>query len=411
MNLIHLDNLKRKAVILIVALIVCLVGVPVSAANITVISVSSLVKPINPSQQFVISIIVQPGTPIAGAQFNLSFNPSLVSVNSVVEGNLLRQNGASTYFMPGKINNIAGTITGIANTITTPGEKVSTQGILATIYLTAGTSGGDCPINISNVIIGDVNGQTVPINIINGQFTIDQSPILNPIGNKIVNEAERLAFTISGTDPKGDTLTYSSSNLPQGATFNVFNHTFSWTPSYTQAGIYANIHFEVTNGRLTTSEDITITVMNVNQPPKLNSIGSKTVNEGMPLTFTISATDPDGNSLHYSASSLPTGAIFYNAEGTFYWIPTTGQAGTYVNVHFEVTDGNLISSENITITVTTVSRPWDANLDGVTNILDIILIGQHWNETGIAGWIREDVNGDGTVNVLDCIIVGQNWTV
>jgi hypothetical protein len=410
MNLIHLDKLKGKAVILIVVLIVCLLGIPVSAATTTVISVSSPVKPVNPGQQFVISIIVQPGTPIAGAQLNLSFNPSLASVTSVVEGNLLKQNGANTYFMPGKINNIAGTITGIANTITTPGEKVSTQGILATVYLTAGASGGDCPINISNVIIGDANGQSVPINTINGQFTIDQPPILSPIGNKIVNEAERLTFTVSGTDPKGGTLSYSSSNLPQGATFNVSNHVFSWTPSYTQARSYNNIHFEVTNGRMTASEDITITVININRPPKFNSIGSKTVNEGMPLTFTVSATDPDGDSIHYSASTLPTGATFNNSEGTFYWIPTTGQTGTYANVHFEVTDGNLIASENIVITVRTVSMPWDANLDGVTNILDIILIGQHWNETGAAGWIREDVNSDGTVNVLDCIIVGQNWT-
>ena len=44
------------------------------------------------------------------------------------------------------------------------------------------------------------------------------------------------------------------------------------------------------------------------------------------------------------------------------------------------------------------------------NVLDLILITQHFNETGTAGWIRQDVNGDGIINVLDCIIVGQHWT-
>jgi len=31
----------------------------------------------------------------------------------------------------------------------------------------------------------------------------------------------------------------------------------------------------------------------------------------------------------------------------------------------------------------------------------MIMVGQHWNETGENGWIREDINRDGTVNVLD----------
>jgi hypothetical protein len=40
----------------------------------------------------------------------------------------------------------------------------------------------------------------------------------------------------------------------------------------------------------------------------------------------------------------------------------------------------------------------------------MVIVGQHWGETGLTGWIREDANEDGTVNVLDMIIIGQNWT-
>ena len=50
------------------------------------------------------------------------------------------------------------------------------------------------------------------------------------------------------------------------------------------------------------------------------------------------------------------------------------------------------------------------NNDGSINVLDATQIGQHWDETGTAGWISEDVNEDGTINVLDLIIIGQNWT-
>jgi hypothetical protein len=39
----------------------------------------------------------------------------------------------------------------------------------------------------------------------------------------------------------------------------------------------------------------------------------------------------------------------------------------------------------------------------------MITIGQHWSQTGAAGWIRQDINEDGTVNVLDATLIGQNW--
>ena len=71
----------------------------VSAAGAVIVSVSAPTQAVSSGQQFTVNINVQPNNAIAGAQFNLSFNPSLVSVNSVTEGNLFKQSGASTYFM------------------------------------------------------------------------------------------------------------------------------------------------------------------------------------------------------------------------------------------------------------------------------------------------------------------------
>jgi hypothetical protein len=41
----------------------------------------------------------------------------------------------------------------------------------------------------------------------------------------------------------------------------------------------------------------------------------------------------------------------------------------------------------------------------------MVLIGQHWGEASLTGWIREDANEDGAINVLDMIIIGQNWGI
>jgi beta propeller repeat protein len=94
----------------------------------------------------------------------------------------------------------------------------------------------------------------------------NQAPILNPIGNKTVNEGELLEFTISATDTDGDNLTYSAINLPQGATFNTQTATFTWTPSFSQAGNFENIEFTVTDDGNPIEQDselITITVEDV----------------------------------------------------------------------------------------------------------------------------------------------------
>lgn len=88
-----------------------------------------------------------------------------------------------------------------------------------------------------------------------------------------------------------------------------------------------------------------------NNPPILYSIGDKTVNEGESLSFTIAASDPDGDLLTYSASNMPAGASFNAATQVFAWTPDSSQVGTYANVRFTVTDGALTASENITITV------------------------------------------------------------
>lgn len=94
------------------------------------------------------------------------------------------------------------------------------------------------------------------------------------------------------------------------------------------------------------------------QPPVLDPIGSKSVQAGQSLTFTVSATDPDPfNTLVFSATNLPAGAIFTPATRTFSWIPSASQAGTFPNVQFAVSNGTLSDSEAMAISVSPAPTP------------------------------------------------------
>jgi len=199
-----------------------------SADPATAVMVQPISKAVGIGEDFTVDIFVDPDTDIAGAQLRLSFDPSVVTANSVTEGNLLSQGGASTYFMTGTIDNVAGTITNVAGATAIPGASVSQSGTFATVSFTAGTAVGTSALDLSNVIVGNLQGQAVAI---------------------------------------------------------------------------------------------------------------------------------------------------------------------------IVSDGSV-----------TVCPDWDVNLDLSANVLDMILMGQHWGETGAGHWIREDVNRDGAINVLDMILIGQHWT-
>ena len=96
--------------------------------------------------------------------------------------------------------------------------------------------------------------------IFSDQTSVNYPPVFSPIGNKTVHVNQALHFTISATDPEGDTLIYAASNLPSGAIFNENTKTFSWTPTYSQIGMH-NISFQVNDGIVTDSQVVAITVI------------------------------------------------------------------------------------------------------------------------------------------------------
>ena len=184
-------------------------------------------------------------------------------------------------------------------------------------------------------------------------FYQPRPPVLESIGDREVDEGEILRFNVSAADANEDPLIYQAINLPETANFNPASGTFSWTPE--RPGIYPDIRFEVTDGALSDFEEITITVHKVNQPPVLEPIGDKEVNEDEVLRFSISATDLNDDTLTYSARNLPEGAHFDVTDGTFSWTPDT--PGTYTHIHFEVSDGTLANSEDITVIVLAKGNP------------------------------------------------------
>src|SRR5207244_2110315 len=114
--------------------------------------------------------------------------------------------------------------------------------------------------------------------------------------------------------------------------------------------------FRISDGRLTATISVNITVTHTNRPPSLQVLGEQRVAEEHTLTLTLVGTDPDGDPLTYAALNLPAGAIFDFETHTYRWTPAFGQAGEY-RVLFKVTDGELWDSKEGRIIVTKGKLP------------------------------------------------------
>lgn len=181
-----------------------------------------------------------------------------------------------------------------------------------------------------------------------------------------------------------------SDGLQQDATGAVVQHSYSAAGTYTAT-------LTVTDAIGNTDSDITlITVNAVNYAPVMNFIGAKSVEEESTLSFTVSASDADVDSLTYSATDLPSGASIDSSTGAFSWTPSDSQSGIY-SVTFEVTDGQAIDSEEVTITVngipaTAPSLVYDNRLRESSP--DTTLAGNYYIDIG---------NNDGVVSYRDVI--------
>jgi general secretion pathway protein D len=114
-----------------------------------VISVDPPAPVVAPGQTFSLAVDVAGVSDLYGYQFDLYFNPAILSALSVSEGPFL-SSGGSTFFLPGTIDNTGGTITDNGDILETAISGVSGSGTLLNFSFQA-LSVGDSSVQIENL--------------------------------------------------------------------------------------------------------------------------------------------------------------------------------------------------------------------------------------------------------------------
>jgi hypothetical protein len=95
---------------------------------------------------------------------------------------------------------------------------------------------------------------------------------------------------------------------------------------------------------------------NYNHPPVLAPISPQTVVAGQSVTFTASATDPEGQAITFSLVNAPSGAAIDPSSGAFTWTPTSAQTGTF-NFSVKATDAGSPPASATTPVQVVVTAP------------------------------------------------------
>ena len=109
---------------------------------------------------------------LAGWQFDIAFDPAVLEVVEVNEGDFLKEGGGTTFFQKGTIDNTAGKITKLSSARLSE-DRVSGTGTLLSVTFTAKT-GGETRLSLENFQLGSVTGEVINAGPHEVAFTIEE---------------------------------------------------------------------------------------------------------------------------------------------------------------------------------------------------------------------------------------------
>jgi VCBS repeat-containing protein len=191
-------------------------------------------------------------------------------------------------------------------------------------------------------------------------ITITEAPntaptVATPIPDQTATEDEPFSYQVPATaftDAESDPLTYTATALPGWLSFDGATRTFTGTPSDADVGtITVTVVATDTRGE-TATDAFTLTVADTNDAPTVSTpIPDQDATEDTPFSYQVPAstfTDPEGDTLAYTASGLPGWLTFNGATRTFTGTPDNADVAT-TSITVTATD---TSGESVALTFT-----------------------------------------------------------
>jgi hypothetical protein len=247
--------------------------------------------------------------------------------------------------------------------------------------------------------------QTITINI----QDINEAPIITSDNNFTIDENTVQVFDFIATDPEDENLTYTISGTDAND-FNMSGNSYQLkqTPDYENKSSYSII-LSVDDNTNEVNQSVTININDINEVPIITSADTYSVDENSIHSFTITATDPESDTLTYLITNLKDYESFdiNNSTGvfTFKSAPDFEQKDEY-NITVFVLDGELSSEQNITINIQ------NTNDAPTLNDIQNISLDEDFGTASI-NLAPEDLDGDNlrlSIDMNDTSIISTSYT-
>ncbi|WMW26195.1 cohesin domain-containing protein [Methanolobus sediminis] len=116
---------------------------------------------------------------VSGAEMQLTYDPSLIEVVSIAEGNFFKQKGAKIMFSKGTIDNELGTVTNIYSVIMGD-DMILDREAFATVTLQAKNNSGLANLEMKNVVITNSEGDKLPVTVTNAEIAVGDVELTTP---------------------------------------------------------------------------------------------------------------------------------------------------------------------------------------------------------------------------------------
>jgi len=210
------------------------------------------------------------------------------------------------------------------------------------------------------------------------------APVVSAVSNQSSVTGATVSLQLSGSDADGDALSWSATGLPQGLSIGANNGRVTGTPSTAGNNNVVVSAADPAGAVASVSFSWTVTNPTGNGAPTLAQPAAQSTTAGDTVNLALSATDPDGGALTYSATGLPAGLAINASSGAISGTPTTA---TLATVTATVTDNTGLSdSKSFNWTVTA-----NVALSGTATQVSTLAVGL---DLGAAKAIDGGTNGD-----------------
>ncbi len=177
---------------------------------------------------------------------------------------------------------------------------------------------------------------------------LNSRPVIQVLNDaNVFSEGETISIDFNAFDPDSDGLNVSIDF--NRFTLSADKNSFIWETGFEDAGYYSTI-LTATDGNLSAAAGWNFTIINVNRAPQLeafNPLENPAINEGEPIEFSVSASDPDNDavSIAWRLNGINV------ADGNIYTFNSDYNSAGVYDVNVVADDGNAGTSHSWSLTV------------------------------------------------------------